>query len=130
MSIPYDSNYIPLAPVLILRLAAPGESQLSESLSAIIDTGSDGTLIPTQYLEMVEAIGLGDAILHSVLGETREVHLYEVDLHIEGVLLPGMVVVGDDKGEEVIIGRNILNKLILLIDGRQGLVDILEQRPR
>ncbi|HLF28093.1 MAG TPA: hypothetical protein VJG32_17315 [Anaerolineae bacterium] len=113
MSTPYDSSYTPPAPVLNVRLAVAGEPSQVGPLPAIVDTGSDGTLIPIRHLESIEAIGLGDAILHGVLGETREVHLYEVDIQVDSTLLPGMIVVGDDHGDEIILGRNVLNRLIL-----------------
>ena len=129
MSIPYDSSYTPPIPVIRLRLSAPGEAPLDALLSAIVDTGSDATLVPSAYLEQVEAVASGDAVLRGVLGEARDIHLYEVDLHIDTLLLPGVLVVGDDYGAEVIIGRNVLNKLILLLDGRSGETDLLAQRP-
>lgn len=129
MNIPYDSSYDPPAPVLSIRLAAPGEPPQVRPLSAVVDTGSDGTLIPTHYLEQVEAIDVGDAILHGVLGEAREIHLYEVDLHIGARLLPSVIVVGDDQGSEVLLGRNVLNKLILLLDGQTGETELFEKRP-
>ena len=78
----------------------------------------------------MEAIDLGDAVLHGMMGETREVHLYEVDLHIESLLLPGVIVVGDDTGSEVLLGRNVLNKLILLLDGQRGETDLFDRRPK
>ena len=68
--------------------------------------------------------------MRGLLGEAREIHLYEIDLHIDTVLLPGVLVVGDDFGTEVIIGRNVLNKLILLLDGQLGETDVFEQRPK
>lgn len=129
MSTPYDSSYTPPIPVLRLRLSAPGGAPHDAPLSAIVDTGSDATLIPNTYLEQIEAIVSGDAVLHGVLGETREVHLYEVDLHIDTLLLPDVLIVGDDYGTEIIIGRNVLNKLILLLDGQHSETDIFEQRP-
>ena len=130
MSIPYDSSYLPPMPVLRLRLSAPGEAPNATPLSAIVDTGADATLIPSIYLEQVEAIASGDAILRGVFGEAREIHLYEVDLHVDTLLLPGVLVVGDDYGTEVILGRDILNKLILLLDGQGSETDVFEQRPK
>lgn len=130
MSVPYNTDYTPPIPVLSIRLAAPGEASQVEPLSAILDTGSDGTLIPSQYLERVEAIDLGDAVLRSVLGEAREVHLYEVDMYIDSLLLPSVVVVGNDHDDEVLLGRNILNKLILLLDGQRNETELFEQRPQ
>ena len=129
MSIPYDSNYAPPAPVLEFRLAAPGDTPQGDPLTGIVDTGSDGTLIPSRYLEAIEAIGIGDGILYGVLGEARNVHLYEADIYIENLTLPSVVVVGDDFGDEIVIGHNILNRLILLLDGHRSLTDLLERRP-
>ena len=129
MSIPYDSNYAPPAPVLKFRLAVPGDTPQGDPLTGIVDTGSDGTLIPSRYLEAIEAIGIGDGILYGVLGEARNVHLYEADIYIENLTLPSVVVVGDDFGDEIVIGRNILNRLILLLDGHRSLTDLLERRP-
>jgi predicted aspartyl protease len=129
MSIPYDSNYAPPAPILKFRLAAPGDTPQGDPLTGIVDTGSDGTLIPSRYLEAVEAINIGDGMFYGVLGEARNVHLYEADISIENPVLPGIVVVGDDFGDEIVIGRNILNRLILLLDGHRSVTDSLEQRP-
>ncbi|MFZ5821678.1 MAG: hypothetical protein ACOYYJ_17410 [Chloroflexota bacterium] len=129
MSIPYDTSYIPPAPILNLQLAGPGDASEDKTVAGILDTGSDGTLVPIRYLEAVEAIGVGEAVLHGVLGETRNVQMFEVDIHIEGVILPNVIVVGDDFGDEVVIGRNVLNGLILLLDGKRQITDLLERRP-
>lgn len=129
MSTPYDDAYIPPVPVLVIRLAAPGEAPTVGPFSAVIDTGADGTLVPTEYLEQVEAIGVAEAILHGILGESREVHLYEVDLHINTLALPGVLVAGYDQGQEIILGRNVLNKLVLLLDGHSRQTDLFELRP-
>ena len=129
MSIPYDTRFSPPAPILYIRLASPGDAPQGESLAGITDTGSDGTLVPIRLLEAVEAIDVGEATLYGVLGETRNVHLYEVDIHIGDLTLPNVIVVGDEHGDEIVIGRNILNGLILLLDGQRRLTDLLERRP-
>ncbi len=126
----YSSTYFPPAPILHIRLATPGESAKIGPISAIIDTGSDGTLIPSRYLENVEAIGVGDALLHGILGEVYEAHLFKVDIWIDSLIIPGVTVVAIDRGEEVILGRNIVNKLILLLDGHRGETELFEQRPK
>jgi hypothetical protein len=128
MSTPYDSAYTPPMPVLRVHLAAPGEPPPDAPFSAIVGTGTDATLVPSAYLEQVEAVASGDAVLRGVLGESREIHLYEVDLHIDTLLLSGVLVVGDDYGLEVILGRNVLNKFSLLLDGQRGETEIVEQR--
>jgi hypothetical protein len=110
-------------------LSAPAEAPRVGPLTAIIDTGADGTLIPTEYLETIEAVGYGEALLHGILGEAREVHLFEVDLHLGSHVLPGVIAVADDYGHDIVLGRNVLNKLILLLDGPGRQADWLERRP-
>jgi hypothetical protein len=44
--------------------------------------------------------------------------------------LPAMRVVSDDRGNEVIRGRDILNKLRLLLDGPAHTTEILESKSR
>lgn len=130
MSAPYDPSQTPPAPVLPVRLAAPGEAAQGEAQSAFVDTGADGTLVPISYLEAIEAIAVGEAVLRGVLGEVRPVHLFEVDLHCEGIVLPGMVVVGDEANAQILLGRNVLNRLVLLLDGLHGRTDWFASRPR
>ena len=100
-----------------MQLAATGESPSTGPFRAIVDTDSDGTLIPNQHLERIEAIGIGEGMLYGFLGEARPVPLYEVDIHIDSSILPGVIVIGVDQGEEIILGRNVLNKLTLILDG-------------
>jgi hypothetical protein len=95
-----------------------------------VDTGSDGTLIPSSELEAIEAIAVGEAVLRGILGDTRVVHLFEVDLHLDNLMLPSILAAADDQGQEIILGRNVINKLILLLDGPAAQIELLDQRPR
>lgn len=36
---------------------------------------------------------------------------------VEEISFPGILVVGDETGDEVILGRDVLNRLRLLLDG-------------
>ena len=129
MNHPYDTAHTPPVPILQIRLTAPGEPPRGGPLTAIVDTGSDGTLVPTDYLEQAEAISLDEAILHGIAGGSRRVHLFELDLYVGSLLLPGVVVAGDDGGREILLGRNVLNKLILLLDGPRRETELFERRP-
>ncbi len=44
-------------------------------------------------------------------------NLFLVDVRIGESVLPHVQVVGDEVGDEVILGRDVLNKLKLLLDG-------------
>ncbi len=127
---PYDKRYSPPAPVIEIQLAAPGEEPKTERLPALIDTGADGTLIPEGYLETADAIAVGDALLSGILGENRQVTLYEVDIHLANRVFPSVLVAVNEYSQEIILGRNLLNKLILLLDGTNIESEIFEHRSK
>jgi len=122
----YNADYDPPIPVVNVRFSTPAWSLYTDSLQAIIDTGADGTLAPIKYLQAIEAIAEGQLGLRSQWGERRIVNMYLVDTEIEGVTLQSIWVIGDDQSDEVIIGRNVLNRLKLLLDGPMLLSEILD----
>ncbi len=53
--------------------------------------------------------------------------VYGVDLIVGDKLrLPGIEVVSDDWGDQIILGRNVLNRLRLILDGPNQLTDAVE----
>ena len=120
----YDTTYDPPIPVCGITLTAPATDQRVE-LSAIVDTGADGTIVPIRHLQHIEARRAFEASLRSQWGERRVVFLYLVDLTIDQLTLPGIYVVGDDLGDETVLGRNVLNRLRLLLDGPQTVMTLL-----
>lgn len=122
---PYNQNYFPPIPVLQVRFSTPEWELHTAPLEAIIDTGADGTLVPIEYLREIEASVEGQGVLRSQWGEHRVVNLYLVDVEVEGLTLPGIWVVGDELGDEIILGRNVLNRLQLLLDGLATTTEVL-----
>lgn len=121
---PYDATYDPPIPVCGVNLIAPSTGQSIE-LTAIVDTGADGTIVPLHYLQELGARRAFETGLSSQWGERRSVFLYLVDLQIGELILPGIYVVGDELGQEVVLGRNVLNRLRLLLDGPAALMQLL-----
>ncbi len=132
----YDSEKFPAAPVLEIKISPPRESVQTEAMPALVDTGADFTIIPLNWLLQVDAPAVRWAFLRGLWSEQRQVTLYLVDLYFDDIVLPALEVVGlgDDQIEfdderEAVLGRNVLNRLILLLDGPQQRIDILERRP-
>jgi predicted aspartyl protease len=130
MSHPYNADYTPSIPILEITLIAVSGEQMAGPLPAIVDTGADGTIVPTSHLEWIGALEAVPAWLSSHLGERKLVWLYLVDLRVEAFTLPGVYVVGDDQANEIILGRNVLNKLRILLDGPAQLTEVLEGQRR
>ena len=117
MKYPYSSRYQPPCPVVEVVLSNSEEGLRTAEMNALLDTGSDGSLVPLAYLQQILAPALVDARIRSHWGEDRAVQLFLVDIELGDLRLPGILVVGDEQGDEVVLGRNILNKLRLVLDG-------------
>lgn len=126
MKQPYNDDYFPPIPVLQVRFSTPEWDLHTELLQGIVDTGADGTLVPVKHLEQIEASVEAQTGLRSQWGERRAVNLYLVDIEVEALTLPGIWVIGDEIGNEVVLGRNILNRLRLLLDGVAATTEIVD----
>jgi hypothetical protein len=117
VTFPFDTRYEPPFPALQVVLRNDRQDRSTRELPALLDTGADGTLVPIDHLWHIRATPIRDARIRSHWGEPRSVQLFVVDVAIDRLVLPGVIVVGDEAGDEVILGRNVLNKLRLLLDG-------------
>ena len=117
---PYDDAYSPPVPVCQVSLSVPHTGQATGPLSAILDTGADGTLVPQHYLDAIGARRVMETGLRSQWGERRIVYLYLVKLNIGEIELPGTYVVGDERSDEIVLGRNVLNHLKIWLDGPEN----------
>jgi predicted aspartyl protease len=127
MKIPFSRHYLPPAPVLRVSLATPGEPAQLGPYEALVDTGADGTFIPASFLEELDVPVAYATNVRSHLGENiRRVSVHRVDVLFDSIRLPGVDVVSDDWGNEIIIGRNVLNRLRLLLDGPDEAVELME----
>ena len=120
---PFDTTYDPALPVCdVVLIALPTGPRVE--LSGIIDAGADGPLIPVEFFDQIGGRRVSGCGLRSQWGERRTVFLYLVDLQIAELTLPGIYVVGDELGDEVVLGRNVLNELRLLLDGPAALTQL------
>ncbi len=127
MKYPYDTSYQPPFPVARVILYNSEEGLRTAPKNALLDTGSDGSLVPIAYLRQIFAPALTDTRIRSHWGEWRSAQLFVVDLELDNLRLPGVFVVGDEQGDEIVLGRNVLNKLRLVLDGPANLTDIPSQ---
>jgi hypothetical protein len=67
---------------------------------------------------------MADTHIRSHWGEWRAAQLFTVDIELGSLRLPCVFVVGDEQGTEIVLGRNVLNKLRVLLDGPAGETDI------
>lgn len=113
-------------PVLDLKLMALGVKSSFHQTEGFIDTGADMTIVPLVVLRRLHLKPVGQGKLISQWGDEHLVSFYLVDVEINDTLLPAIRVAGDESSSEILIGRNVLNKLPLLLDGPVQQVDVLD----
>src|SRR4051794_27884558 len=112
----YDTGYIPSAPVVTMRLSARRKLELT----ALVDSGADATMISINFLHQIGADYVRTQRMRGIIGASRRVNLYSVTIQISTHRLPSIRVVGSAFGTEVILGRDVLNHLILTLNGLAG----------
>lgn len=121
---PYATNYLPPAPIFEIQLGLPTEALQPEALNALVDTGADLCVIPIAYLERLGAESDDRRFIRTPWSRRLAVDIYLLDIGIGQNRFPSIQVIGDEQGTEVIIGRNLLNKLNLNLNGPQHSLEI------
>lgn len=62
--------------------------------------------------------------MRSHWGEWRYVEQFLVEVEIANLKVPGILVVGDEAGDEIVLGRDVINKFRVLLDGPNQITDI------
>jgi predicted aspartyl protease len=128
---PHSRRHRPPLPALKIMLrAVDGSRSRSELLPALLDTGADITSVPVRILHSIGALPLDEVRLRSHWGHAVSVVTYLVDVEVNEAVLPAIEVAGDTTNAEIVLGRDVLNQLLLLIDGPGLTTDVLEHRPR
>ncbi|MFN0073188.1 MAG: retroviral-like aspartic protease family protein [Chloroflexota bacterium] len=124
MTATYDTSYVPAAPVAEFRLAPPGQMMASGPHVGLIDTGADICIVPYFLVESLEIEIDSQRNLRAYDGSRRPVDIYVVDIEIAQLRLPAIELVAVEVMDEAIIGRNVLNRLRISLDGPTAVIEI------
>lgn len=126
MKFSYSTDYAPPAPGADVKLRPPEESTMLGPFPAIVDTGADMCVVPDRYLKRWRLPAEDYGYLRSQWGERRKVAIYSLDIEIGAARYVAVDVVADERGDEIILGRNLLNKLVVTLNGPQQELEIME----
>ncbi|MDQ3249841.1 MAG: retroviral-like aspartic protease family protein [Chloroflexota bacterium] len=121
----YDSSYFPAVPVAEIgpnKVGAGPEAEMV--LIALLDSGADGTIVPVAHLETMDAEYVNSGFMRGVTGGRSSVDIYAVTLRIGAYKLSSVRVVADEQNQETILGRNVLNRFIVTLNGLAGVTEI------
>jgi hypothetical protein len=126
----YSTRYFPAAPVLEVKFISTQTGESIGPFSALVDTGTDVTAVPMSIVQALQAPVARQALVEAHWGERLLVSLFTMDVNIGAWPWPGIDVIGDVHGREVILGRDVLNRLWLGLDGPAHIAEVAEKRSR
>jgi len=110
---PYDRNFSPPAPIAQVVITHPVSGTGSGLLQGKLDTGADITVIPET---LVTKLGLSAKAYLWARSTFSHRPVYYVRLSIEANELVAVRCIASDRGN-VLIGRNVLNRFLITLDG-------------
>ncbi len=121
---PHNRRYNPAAPMIELEMSHAGRLQPAIRFSALVDSGADVTFVPETYLTQINARYAGQARVRSFLGERQFASVYQVRLQIGSFILDPVRVVTLPELTEALIGRDVLNHLIVTLNGLAQVTEV------
>ncbi len=113
----YSREHYPPAPAFDIYLAAPDSYNWQGPFSALLDSGADVTIVPMSVVAELRVPAIDEIALISQWRDRHVMRLFQVDLKIADQLLPAIDVVSDRWSKEILLGRNVLNRLDLRLEG-------------
>ncbi|MBE2202471.1 MAG: aspartyl protease family protein [Anaerolinea sp.] len=122
----YDGDvYDPAAPIVEIVVSHTSPGGLAETLSALVDSGADATMLPINILTRVGARFLETRQMRGVTGHRLVVDTYLVTIRLGPHTLHGIQSVAMREGIEAVVGRDVLNQLEVVLNGPANVVEIV-----
>jgi clan AA aspartic protease len=112
----YSFEYSPPAPSLIVKLTKP-LSDRSLEIQAKLDTGADMTILPQDAIDELGLIPSSYVYVQSFDGRRVLRYTYLVNISFQNFEYKMIEVIGV-KRRDALLGRDILNRLKIILDGK------------
>jgi len=122
----YDAHYQPAMPIAEIGVRNSENGSSEVILTALVDSGSDATLIPKDILRTLKATYQDRLNMRGVAGGVQIVDIYNVAIRIGSHIIPKVHVVSGDSDAEPLIGRDVLNQLVVTLNGLAQVTEIAE----
>jgi len=123
----YSQNYDPrtyYSPASVLDIFVSADTDQEIKLTALVDSGADGTILPENVLVQLNAPYIESRYMTGVTGKREEVELFLVSIRIGTHKIEGIYAISSEKGSEPLLGREVLNNLIVTLNGLAEVTEV------
>jgi predicted aspartyl protease len=120
----YSRDYDPVAPVIEIHVRDIERAEPEISIIALIDSGSDATLLPADVIHATRAQYANTRRIRGILGAPSVVDTYMVSIRIGTHTVQAIEAVAVNDVDEAVLGRDVLNQLVIVLNGLAGIVEV------
>lgn len=117
ISFNYSRQFDPTMPVVEVTVRAVGASHPASAVTALVDSGADAAILPLSVLQQVGARYARGRVMRGVTGIPENVDTYLVSIQIGPYTVHGIRAVAYGTNMTPIIERDVLNNLVVTLDG-------------
>ena len=120
----YVTDFSPPAPFVNIVLRSPKTDHISGATPAELDSAADRTVIPGRIVDELRLTSVRQIMVEGLGGDVRSLDAFVVLIQIHD-LPPIAVEVVAHVGESfVLLGRDVLNRLRVVLDGPNQVLEI------
>lgn len=107
---------------LVVRSVAAADGGISSR--ALVDSGADATILPLAVLQNAQVDQVGRARMRWGSHQSRLYDVYLATIVIGPYSIYGVRVLADATGNEAILGRDVLNQMVVTLNGLAHIVEM------
>jgi len=113
----YNQQVNPPAPFVYVSLRCPETGNIVENLPAQVDSAADRTVIPASLVDPLGMIPADQLLVAGLGGEVFSAPAFFIKLTLHDLSPQEVLVLAHDDEPFVLLGRDVLNRHRLLLDG-------------
>ena len=122
----YNRQLTPAAPFVHIRIVSYDGRVLAERVPAQIDTGADLTVVPDELADRLNLMPRGEMAVGGFGSGRAVATIYQARIGIHNLPLVPARVVSNVAEPRVLLGRDVLNRHRIVLDGPRATLEIEE----
>ncbi|MDB4349737.1 retroviral-like aspartic protease family protein [Omnitrophica bacterium] len=122
----YATNFYPPAPLIDITVTLPPQARITNQISskALVDTGSDITVIPQNIIDNLSLMPCGELTAQYSDGMQHKEIAYAAIVVVNGLRTKLLPIIGSTRRSYALLGRDFINDVILRLEYRNSFFEL------